>query len=412
MTKPNASALDQLTLDDVRAAHARIGDAVVRTPMLKSQTLSQIAGAEIWLKFENLQFTAAYKERGALNALLLMSEEARARGVIAASAGNHSQGLSYHGSRLGVPVTIVMPRTTPAVKVMQTEAVGGDVVLEGDSFDEAYAHARQLEKERGLTFVHPFDDPNVSAGAGTVALEMLEDKPDLDCLVVPIGGGGLMSGMATVAKAINPDIHMVGVEASLFPSMHNVLPGADNPTGGDTLAEGIAVKEPGQFTRAIIAERVDEILLVGEPDLEHTVALLLQIEKTVVEGAGAAGLAAVLANKEKFAGKKIGLPLCGGNIDSRLLATVLLRDLARQGRLARLRIALKDQPGALHKVVSLFERHNVNIIEVYHQRVFTKLPAKGLITEIECEARNKEQVDALIADMRQTGYDVHSVELA
>lgn len=412
MTKPNASALDQLTLDDVRAAHARIGDAVVRTPMLKSQTLSQIAGAEIWLKFENLQFTAAYKERGALNALLLMSEEARARGVIAASAGNHSQGLSYHGKRLGVPVTIVMPKTTPAVKVMQTEAVGGDVVLEGDSFDEAYAYARQLEKERGLTFVHPFDDPHVAAGAGTVALEMLEDKPDLDCLVVPIGGGGLMSGMATVAKAINPDIHMVGVEASLFPSMHNVLSGADNPTGGDTLAEGIAVKEPGQFTRAIIAERVDEILLVGEPDLEHTVALLLQIEKTVVEGAGAAGLAAVLANKEKFAGKKIGLPLCGGNIDSRLLATVLLRDLARQGRLARLRIALKDQPGALHKVVSLFERHNVNIIEVYHQRVFTKLPAKGLITEIECEARNKEQVDALIADMRQTGYDVHSVELA
>ena len=242
MTKPNASALDQLTLDDVRAAHARIGDAVVRTPMLKSQTLSQIAGAEIWLKFENLQFTAAYKERGALNALLLMSEEARARGVIAASAGNHSQGLSYHGSRLGVPVTIVMPRTTPAVKVMQTEAVGGDVVLEGDSFDEAYAHARQLEKERGLTFVHPFDDPNVAAGAGTVALEMLEDKPDLDCLVVPIGGGGLMSGMATVAKAINPDIHMVGVEASLFPSMHNVLSGADNPTGGDTLAEGIAAQ--------------------------------------------------------------------------------------------------------------------------------------------------------------------------
>ena len=412
MTKPNASALDQLTLDDVRAAHARIGDAVVRTPMLKSQTLSQIAGAEIWLKFENLQFTAAYKERGALNALLLMSEEARARGVIAASAGNHSQGLSYHGKRLGVPVTIVMPKTTPAVKVMQTEAVGGDVVLEGDSFDEAYAHARQLEKERGLTFVHPFDDPNVAAGAGTVALEMLEDKPDLDCLVVPIGGGGLMSGMATVAKAINPDIHMVGVEASLFPSMHNVLSGADNPTGGDTLAEGIAVKEPGQFTRAIIAERVDEILLVGEPDLEHTVALLLQIEKTVVEGAGAAGLAAVLANKEKFAGKKIGLPLCGGNIDSRLLATVLLRDLARQGRLARLRIALKDQPGALHKVVSLFERHNVNIIEIYHQRIFTTLPAKGLTAEIECEARDGDQIDRLVKSLRAKGYSVELAELA
>ncbi len=284
MTKPNASALDQLTLDDVRAAHARIGDAVVRTPMLKSQTLSQIAGAEIWLKFENLQFTAAYKERGALNALLLMSEEARARGVIAASAGNHSQGLSYHGSRLGVPVTIVMPRTTPAVKVMQTEAVGGDVVLEGDSFDEAYAHARQLEKERGLTFVHPFDDPNVAAGAGTVALEMLEDKPDLDCLVVPIGGGGLMSGMATVAKAINPDIHMVGVEASLFPSMHNVLSGADNPTGGDTLAGGagndtylvstgndVIFAGEGLDTLSIDSDfEIEDIILQGNGDLVFT----------------------------------------------------------------------------------------------------------------------------------------------
>ena len=409
MTKPNASALDQLTLDDVRAAHARIGDAVVRTPMLKSQTLSQIAGAEIWLKFENLQFTAAYKERGALNALLLMSEEARARGVIAASAGNHSQGLSYHGSRLGVPVTIVMPRTTPAVKVMQTEAVGGDVVLEGDSFDEAYAHARQLEKERGLTFVHPFDDPNVAAGAGTVALEMLEDKPDLDCLVVPIGGGGLMSGMATVAKAINPDIHMVGVEASLFPSMHNVLSGADNPTGGDTLAEGIAVKEPGQFTRAIIAERVDEILLVGEPDLEHTVALLLQIEKTVVEGAGAAGLAAILDNPERFAGRKVGLVLCGGNIDTRLLANVLLRDLVRSGRMARLRITLQDRPGALFRVMGVFDAHNVNILEIHHQRIFTSLPAKGLFTEIECEARDANQMRGLVAALRDKGYSVEEV---
>lgn len=412
MTGPVSNPLDKLTIDHVRAAHARIADAIVRTPMLHSQTLSEISGAEIWLKFENLQFTAAYKERGALNALLVMSEERRARGVIAASAGNHSQGLSYHGSRLGVPVTIVMPKTTPAVKVMQTESVGGQVELYGDTFDEAYAHARRLEEERGLTFVHPFDDPDVAAGAGTVALEMLEDKPDLDCLVVPIGGGGLMSGMATVAKALNPEMGVVGVEAALFPSMHHALAGQPMPIGGDTLAEGIAVKEPGQFTRAIIRERVDEILLVEEPNLESAVALLLQIEKTVVEGAGAAGLAAVLANKEAFAGKTIGLPLCGGNIDSRLLATVLLRNLAREGRLARLRIALKDQPGALHKVVSLFERHNVNIIEVYHQRVFTKLPAKGLITDIECEARNKSQVDALVQDMREAGYDVHTVELA
>ena len=412
MTDAATDPLDQLTIDHVRAAHDRIAGSIVRTPMLKSQTLSDIAGAEIWLKFENLQFTAAYKERGALNALLLMNEESRARGVIAASAGNHSQGLSYHGTRLGVPVTIVMPKTTPAVKVMQTESVGGQVVLEGQTFDEAYAYARQLEKERGLTFVHPFDDPDVAAGAGTVALEMLDDQPELDCMVVPIGGGGLISGMATVAKAHDPAMKVVGVEAALFPSMHHALSGQPMPAGGDTLAEGIAVKEPGTFTRAIIKERVDDILLVGEPDLEAAVALLLQIEKTVVEGAGAAGLAAVLANKEVFAGKRVGLPLCGGNIDSRLLATVLLRNLAREGRLARLRIALKDQPGALHKVVSLFERHNVNIIEVYHQRVFTKLPAKGLITEIECEARNKTQVDALIEDMRQTGYDVHMVELA
>jgi len=412
MTSQATDPLEQLTIDHVRAAHERIGDAIVRTPMLRSKTLSDIAGADIWLKFENLQFTAAYKERGALNALLLMDEERRKRGVIAASAGNHSQGLSYHGTRLGVPVTIVMPKTTPAVKVMQTESVGGQVVLEGDTFDEAYAYARQLEKERGLTFVHPFDDPDVAAGAGTVALEMLEDQPDLDCLVVPIGGGGLMSGMSTVAKAHNPQMEVIGVEAALFPSMHHALSGEPMPAGGDTLAEGIAVKEPGVFTRAIIKERVDDILLVGEPNLESAVALLLQIEKTVVEGAGAAGLAAVLANKEMFAGKRVGLPLCGGNIDSRLLATVLLRNLARDGRLARLRIALKDQPGALHKVVSLFESHNINIIEVYHQRVFTKLPAKGLITEIECEARNKSQVDALIQDMREGGYDVHLVELA
>jgi len=411
MTDPAKDPLSLLTIDHVRAAHDRIRDAVVRTPTLHSKTLSQITGAEVWLKFENLQFTAAYKERGALNALLLLSEERRARGVIAASAGNHSQGLSYHGTRLGVPVTIVMPSTTPAVKVMQTEAVGGNVVLHGETFDDAYAHARALEKDGGLTFVHPFDDPDVAAGAGTVALEMLEDQPDLDGMVVPIGGGGLISGMSTVARALKPDMRVVGVEAELFPSMHSALTGNDLPLGGDTLAEGIAVKEPGTFTRAIIKERVDEILLVGEPDLERSVALLLQIEKTVVEGAGAAGLAAVLSNKEKFAGRKIGLPLCGGNIDSRLLATVLLRDLAREGRLARLRIALKDQPGSLHKLASLFEQHGVNIIEVYHQRVFTKLPAKGLITDIECEARNRSQVDALVADMKNAGYKVHTIEL-
>lgn len=405
-------ATDLLTLDDVRAAAARIEGAVVRTPMQRSQTLSEITGADIWLKFENHQFTAAYKERGALNALLHLSDEQKARGVIAASAGNHSQGLSYHGRRLGVPVTIVMPQTTPSVKVMQTESVGGQVVLHGETFDEAYAHARELEQERGLTFVHPFDDPLVAAGQGTVALEMLAEKDDFDCLVVPIGGGGLMSGMATVAKAMKPEIEMVGVQAELFPSMYSAVTGDERPCGGDTLAEGIAVKAPGQFTRQIIAELVDEVLLVKEPKLEHSVSLLLQIEKTVVEGAGAAGLAAVLSNPEKFAGKTIGLVLCGGNIDTRLLANVLLRDLARSGRLARLQIVLQDRPGALFRVMSEFHAHNVNIIEIYHQRIFTTLPAKGLTAEIECEARDGEQIDRLVDNLREKGYSVELAELA
>ena len=405
-------ATDQLTLADVRAAAARIAGAVVRTPMLRSQTLSDIAGADIWLKFENHQFTAAYKERGALNALLQLSDEQRARGVIAASAGNHSQGLSYHGRRLGVPVTIVMPQTTPSVKVMQTESVGGQVELVGETFDEAYAHARELERERGLTFVHPFDDPQVAAGQGTVALEMLEEKDDFDCLVVPIGGGGLMSGMATVDRALKPEIEMVGVQAELFPSMYSAVTGDERPCGGDTLAEGIAVKAPGQFTRQIIAELVDEVLLVKESTLEHSVSLLLQIEKTVVEGAGAAGLAAVLSNPERFAGKTVGLVLCGGNIDTRLLANVLLRDLARSGRLARLQVVLQDRPGALFKVMREFNAHDVNIIEIYHQRIFTTLPAKGLTAEIECEARDGGQIDRLVENLRAKGYVVELAELA
>ncbi len=401
-----------LTIDDVRAAAERIAGSVVRTPMMHSRTLSAIAGAEIWLKFENLQFTAAYKERGALNALLHLNDDQKKRGVIAASAGNHSQGLSYHGTRLGVPVTIVMPRTTPTVKVMQTESVGGKVVLEGETFDEAYAHARSLEAELGLTFVHPFDDPIVAAGQGTVALEMLEDKPELDCLVTPIGGGGLISGMATVARVLNPDIEIVGVQAGLFPSMFAKIKGEERDCGGDTLAEGIAVKRPGAFTSKVIAEKVDDIVLVDEPALEKAVSLLLQIEKTVVEGAGAAGLAAVLSNPARFAGKKIGLVLCGGNIDTRLLANVLLRDLARQGRLARLRVTLQDRPGALFKVMRLFDQHHVNIIEIYHQRIFTTLPAKGLITDIECEARDADQLERLVQALRSNGYTVSIAELA
>jgi threonine dehydratase len=402
---------DLLTLEHVRAAHDRIRDAIVATPTLHSKTLSQITGANIYLKFENLQFTAAYKERGALNALLQLSTESLERGVIAASAGNHAQGLSYHGTRLGAPVTIVMPKTTPTVKVMQTEAVGGKVVLEGENYDDAYKHARMLEAELGLTFVHPFDDPHVAAGQGTVALEMLEAIPHLDMLVVPIGGGGLLSGMGTAARALKPDIGLVGVQAELYPSMYSKLNGKQLPCEGDTLAEGIAVKVPGEFTSEVIRDLVDEIVLVSESQLETAVALLLQIEKTVVEGAGAAGLAAVMANPDKFKGRNVGIVLCGGNIDTRLLANVLLRDLARSGRLARLRITLQDRPGSLYKVMKLFNDHQVNIIEIYHQRIFTTLPAKGLITDIECEARDAEQLQGLVDGMKTAGYKVERVEL-
>lgn len=399
-----------LTAADVRAAAERIKGSVVRTPTQYSSTLSAITGAEVWLKFENLQFTAAYKERGALNALLQLDEERRNRGVIAASAGNHAQGLSYHGTRLGVPVTIVMPKTTPTVKVMQTESVGGKVVLEGESFDDAYAHARKLEEELGLTFVHPFDDRFVAAGQGTVAIEMLEDVPELDTLILPVGGGGLGSGMSTVARDINPDIRLVGVEAQLYPSMYNLLKGTNLPIGGDTLAEGIAVFAPGKLTSRVLREYLDEFLLVSEPKIESALALLLQIEKTLVEGAGATGLAALMDNRDMFRGRKVGIVLSGGNIDTRLLANVLLRDLARSGRLARLRIGLQDRAGALFKVAKVFHEHNVNIIEVFHQRIFTHLPAKGLVTEIECEARDRDQLDALVAALRREGYEVKQVE--
>ena len=400
-----------LTIEDVRAAAERLKGAVVRTPTLYSKTLSNITGANIWLKFENHQFTAAYKERGALNALSLLTDEQRARGVIAASAGNHSQGLSYHGTRLGVPVSIVMPRTTPHVKVMQTESVGGKVVLEGENFDQAYAHARTMEKDLGLTFVHPFDDPVVAAGQGTVALEMLEDAPEIDILAIPIGGGGLATGMGVAARAIKPGIGLIGVEAELFPSMYNRIKGTNLPCGGDTLAEGIAVFEPGSYTSQVLAGLLDDLVLVDEGSIETALALLLQIEKTVVEGAGAAGLAAVMNNREMFAGKNVGIVLCGGNIDTRLLANVLLRDLARQGRLARLRIFLQDRPGSLYRAMHEFNAHNVNIIEISHQRIFTTLPAKGLVTDIECEARDREQLDALIHALRAKGYTISQVEL-
>jgi threonine dehydratase len=400
-----------VTLDDVRAARMRIGDAVVRTPTLVSRTLSELTGATVYLKFENLQFTAAYKERGALNTLLQLDRGAT-KGVIAASAGNHAQGLAYHATRLGIPSTIVMPKNTPTVKITQTEGHGATVVLEGETFDAAYAHARKLEAEQGLTFVHPFDDTRIIAGQGTVALEMLEDVPAIDMLVVPLGGGGLISGMATVAKAWDHPIDVIGVEAELYPSMYNRIKHTEMPCAGDTLAEGIAVKEPGEITTRIVKALVDDIVLVSERRLEEAVSLLLQIEKTVVEGAGSAGLAALLSEPERFKGRTVGTVLCGGNIDTRLLANVLLRDLARSGRLARLRIQLQDRPGALYNVARIFHEQGVNIIEVYHQRVFTTLPAKGLITEIECETRDRKHLDRLITALRRAQYEVSQAELA
>lgn len=408
-----ASALPlPVTVDDILAARTRIAGSVVKTPTLISQTLSNMLGCNVYLKFENLQFTAAYKERGALNRLLQLGESAKQTGVIAASAGNHAQGLAYHGKRLGVPVTIVMPTTTPVVKVTQTRSHGATVVLHGEKFDDAYAHARLLEVEQGLTFVHPFDEPDIIAGQGTVALEMLEDAPELDALVVPIGGGGLFSGMGIAARAMKPDIRLVGVQAELYPSMYSHVKGAGLACDGDTLAEGIAVKQPGELTRRFVEKLADDVLLVTERRLEEAMSLLLQIEKTVVEGAGAAGLAALLTYREHFAGRNVGLVLTGGNIDTRLLANVLLRDLARSGRLARLRIILQDRPGALFHVARIFDQEAVNILELSHQRIFTNLPAKGLSLDVECETRDGEHLQRLITALRESGYEVAPIEVA
>ncbi|MDF7777097.1 threonine ammonia-lyase [Sphingomonas sp. AOB5] len=409
-TKTAPTGTLPVTLEDVLAARERIADAIVATPTLISRTLSELTGATVYLKFENLQFTAAYKERGALNTLLQLP--ANTAGVIAASAGNHAQGLAYHAKRLGIPATIVMPKNTPIVKVTQTEGHGATVVLEGETFDAAYEHARKLEAEQGLTFVHPFDDARIIAGQGTVALEMLEAVPELDMLVVPIGGGGLISGIGTVARAQSKPLTVIGVQAELYPSMYNRVHGTDMPCAGDTLAEGIAVKEPGGITSVMVRELVDDIVLVSERRLEEAVSLLLQIEKTVVEGAGAAGLAALLAEPARFKGKTVGIVLCGGNIDPRLLAFVLLRDLARSGRMARLRIRLQDRPGALYKVAQIFDQLSVNILELSHQRIFTNLPAKGLSLDVECETRDRDHLERLMTALRRGQYEVQLVELA
>src|SRR5437868_958613 len=405
------SSLQPPTIDDIRAAARRIDGAVIRTPMLVSRTLSEIIGAEVWLKFENLQFTAAYKERGALNKLLQLSPEERARGVIAASAGNHAQAVAYHAKRLGIPAVIVMPESTPTVKVTQTAGHGATVVLYGQIVDDAFGKARELALENGYVFIHPFDDPQIIAGAGTVGLEMLEDAPDLDAIVIPIGGGGLMSGVSIAARAVKPEIELIGVEAELYPSMKCAIQDCQMPLGGDTLAEGIAVKQPGELTSRILADLANDVVLVSERDLERAVAMLVGIEKTVVEGAGAAGLAAMLSDTARYKGKKVATLLCGGNIDTHLLANVLVRDLVRLGRIARLRVAAEDRPGALAAITAKFHEAGVNIIEINHSRIFSRLPAKDTVIEVECEARDAQSIDDVVARLEAAGFHVERASL-
>ena len=398
-----------ITLADVRAAHDRVRGAVVRTPTLHSKTLSAITGAQVWLKFENLQFTAAYKERGALNKLILLGDGVRKTGVIAASAGNHAQGLAYHAGRLGIPVTIVMPTTTPLVKVQMTRSHGANVVLHGEGFDAAFAHAQVLMAEQGLTFVHPFDDPAIMAGQGTVAIEMLEDAPELDMIIVPTGGGGLLSGVAVAAKGVKPGIKVVGVQSNLYPAMYCLKTGQKIKSGGDTLAEGIAVRDPGKNTRLVVMALVDEMRIVSEAIIEEAISLLLDVEKTVCEGAGAAGLACLLpvkngAFRPEFVGKNIGVILSGGNIDPRFLANVILRNLARSGKIGRISVLLDDKVGALHNLSGIFTRNGANIIEVSHQRIFGVLSAKSTQTEIEYEIRDSDALDSLLIDIEAAGY--------
>lgn len=407
--KPEAATGDValVSLADVQAAHRTIAPFVIDTNFDQSRTLSEMLGAALWLKFENLQFTGSFKERGALNRISTLSEDERRRGVITVSAGNHAQGVAYHARRLGIPARIVMPAGTPTVKVENTRALGADVVLKGESLEEAAAHAHRLCEELHHTFVHPYDDPVVIAGQGTIALEMLSKVPDLEILVVPIGGGGLISGMAVSAKALKPDIKVIGVQAALYPSMYNAIKDQHLPMRGDSLAEGISVKSPGRFTTPHVRTLVDDILLVDEAEIEQALSLLLNIEKTVVEGAGAVGLAAVMADPHRFHGRRVGLVLSGGNIDTRLLASVLTRGLARDGRLTQLVIDIPDRPGQLARVAGLIGDAGANIVEVYHQRVFTGLPAKGAELHVVIETRDREHLDCVVGGLKAAGHAVH-----
>ena len=398
-----------ITLETIREAERQVAGAVNRTPLGHSRTLSQLSGADLFLKFENLQYTASFKDRGALVKLLSLTHEQRGAGVIAASAGNHAQGVAYHAQRLGIPATIVMPIDTPFTKVVRTRDFGADVVLRGDGVGEAARHALELAAAHRFTFIHPYDDPRVIAGQGTVALEMLADRPDLEVLVVPIGGGGLIAGCAIAAKALRPGIRVYGVQAALFPSMRHAIHGDPPARGGPTIAEGIAVKEPGRLTRPIVEALVDDILIVDEAVLEHAVQLILEIEKTVAEGAGAAALAAVLANPGTFAGKRVGIVISGGNIDTRLLASVLMRGLTRDGRIARLRVELTDAPGSLAKLAGCIADAGGNIVEIFHQRMFADVPVKRADVDVVIETRDAAHLNEIIGRLQGSGLPVRQL---
>jgi threonine dehydratase len=395
-----------LSFADIQAAARRLDGQVLDTPCVESRTLGQIVGARVFLKFENLQFTASFKERGALNKLAAMVADGQPiKGVIAASAGNHAQGVAHHAQRLGLRAVIVMPQHTPTVKVERTRGFGAEVVLHGESFDQAREHALRLAEEQGLSFVHPFDDELVIAGQGTIGIEMLRAQPELDTLVIAVGGGGLISGIATAVRALKPGVQIVGVQTARFPAMVNTIKGTQHPQGTSTIAEGIAVGQPGRITRELVRERVDDLVLVDEGDIEQAIVMLLEIEKTLVEGAGAAGLAVLIKHAARFAGRKVGLVLCGGNIDPLLLAAIIERGMVRAGRLARIRIAARDTPGVLARITAIVAEVGANIDEVHHQRAFSTLSAQNVEVELVVQTRNPEHVRELIARLSAAGFE-------
>ncbi len=393
-----------LTFADIEAAADLLRGSVVRTPLVRSGALSALTGAEIYLKLETLQRTGSFKDRGAFVKLSSLDEAQRKAGVIAISAGNHAQGVAYHAKRLGAPATIVMPEGTPFTKVSRTQSHGARVILRGDTIDASQDFARDLAEAEGLTLVHPYDDPKIVAGQGVIALEMLADAPDLETLVIPIGGGGLIGGVGLAANQIKPSIQIVGVEAALYPSMYQSLNGLPVQCGGDTIAEGIAVKTPGALNIALARRFVDDLVLLDEPSLEHALQTMLETGKLVAEGAGAAPLAAVLADPARFAGKKVGVIVCGANIDSRIMAGVLMRGMARAHRLARIRVGIADAPGALSKVASQIGETGANIVEVMHQRMFYDVPVKQASLDIMIETRDENHIYDVMARLQAAGY--------